>query len=59
MTSSITEKCYGANNGKCQNIHDSVRVWLVHLSSIKFFTGFYLYHVIIFKAFLKGLHQEN
>ena len=48
-------KFYGANvEGpiKYQNIHDSFKVWFVHLSSIKFLTGYYLmsisYHNMIF-----------
>ena len=41
----FTDKFYRANvegPSKCQNIHDSFRVWLVHLSFIKFLTGYYL-----------------
>ena len=44
----LTEKCYGANAerpSKCQNIHDSFKVWFVHLSSIKFLTGYYLMYI--------------
>ena len=45
MISSFTEKFYGENvekPSKCQSIHESFRGWLVHLSSIKFLTGYYL-----------------
>ena len=41
----FTEKFYEANVGRYrtfQDIYDSFRVWLVHLSSIKFLTWFYL-----------------
>ena len=41
----FTEKLYGTNVGgpsECQNIHDTFRIWLVQLSSIKFLTGYYL-----------------
>ena len=54
MTSSIHWEIYGANvegPSKCQNIHDSFKVWFVDLSSIKFLTGYYLmsisYHNVI------------
>ena len=46
MTSSIhreilwSKKVEGPN--KCQNIHDSFKVWFEHLSSIKFLTGYCL-----------------
>ena len=50
----FTKTFHGTNMavpGKCQNIHDSFRVWLVHVSSIKFLTGYYLisipYHNMI------------
>ena len=50
----VTEKFYGSNveePSKCQSIHDSFRVWLVHLSSMKFLTEYYLmyisYHIVI------------
>ena len=36
---------------ECHNIYDSFRIYLVHLSSIKFLTGYYLksisYHNVI------------
>ena len=41
----VLDKFYEGNNGRpsiCQNIHDSFRVWVVHSSSIKFLTGYYL-----------------
>ena len=55
LQQAFTEKFHGANIGgpsKYQNIHDSFSVWLVHLSSIKFLTGYYpmsmLYHNMIY-----------
>ena len=54
MISSFTEKFYGENAegpSKCQSILDSFIGWLVHLSSIKFLTVYYLmsisYHNVI------------
>ena len=50
----FTEKFYGANvegSNKCRSMYDSFKVWFVHLSSIKFLTGYYLmsisYHNVI------------
>ena len=43
------EKFYRANVGKpskCQNIHDSFRVWLVNSSFIKFLNGYYLISIL-------------
>ena len=49
-----TEKFYRVNVGgpsKCQNIHDSFRLWLGQVSSIKFLIGYHLmyasYHNVI------------
>ena len=45
----FTEKLYGAKverPSKCQIIHDSFKVWLVQLNSIKFHTGYYLMSII-------------
>ena len=51
----FTEKFYGANvegPSKFQSMHDSFKVWFVHLSSIKSLTGYYLmsmsYHNVIY-----------
>ena len=41
----FTEKFYGANvegPRKCHSMHDLLEVWFLHLSSIKFQTGYYL-----------------
>ena len=50
----FTENFFGANvegPTKCQSTHDSFRIWLVHLRSIKSLTGYYLlsisYHNVI------------
>ena len=41
----FTETFYRANVGgpsKCQIIHDSFTIWLIHLNSIKLLTNYYL-----------------